>query len=75
MGAFFRYNIKPKKRSRLTDRQFNTAVYLLRCFQLGLNVYDLDRLDIGLIMDVMIESGNDAEKYDYIATQEDFDRF
>lgn len=36
---------------------------------------DLDRLDFGTLMDVAIEAGNDHETYDYIATQEDFDKF
>lgn len=42
---------------------------------MGLRVDDLAALDYGMIVDMMIESGNDAEKYDQIATQADFDRF
>lgn len=36
---------------------------------------DLDYLNYGEVVDMMIEAGNDKEEYDYIATQEDFDRF
>lgn len=42
---------------------------------MGLHVQDLAVLDYGMIVDMMIEHGNDGEKYDYVATQEDFDRF
>jgi len=36
---------------------------------------DLDLLDVGMILDIMIESGNDSAEYETVATQEDFDRF
>lgn len=36
---------------------------------------DLDELDVGMVYDIMIESGNDNEEYDIKATQADFDRF
>lgn len=42
---------------------------------MGLHMSDLAALDYGMIGDMIIERGNDAEKYDYVATQEDFDRF
>ena len=42
---------------------------------MGLRVADMAALDYGMIVDMMIERGNDDEKYDYVATQEDFDRF
>lgn len=59
----------------MTEREYNTAVFLLRCSQIGISVTDLDALDYGTAVDMIIESGNDHEEYDYIATQEDFDRF
>ena len=52
-----------------------TPLFLLRCIQLGLSMTDLDKLSIGLINDMYVESRNDEYKYDEIATQEDFDRF
>lgn len=51
------------------------ALFLLRCFELGLSVSDLDELDIGIINDMYIEKGNDNEEYCDIATQDDFDSF
>lgn len=36
---------------------------------------DLSELEYGTVMDMLIERGNDAEDWDYVATQEDFDRF
>lgn len=48
---------------------------MLRCFEIGLSPSDLCLLDYGTVVDMLTERGNDAEEYDYIATQEDFDRF
>ena len=59
----------------MTERPFTTGLYLLRCYQIGLRVSDLFFLDVGDVMDMLTESGNDQEQWDYIATQEDFDRF
>ena len=59
----------------MTERPFTTGLYLLRCYQIGLRVADLFFLEVGEVMDLLIESGNDQEQWDYIATQEDFDRF
>lgn len=53
----------------------NTAVFMLRCLQVGLTLSDLDNLDYGHVMDIVIESGNDNCEYKQVATQEDFDRF
>ena len=36
---------------------------------------DLNTLDYGMVLDMMIESGNDGETWQQLATQEDFDRF
>lgn len=53
----------------------NPAVFLLRALQAGLTVRDLDLLDEGMVMDIIIESANDHEHYDDMATQSNFDRF
>lgn len=52
-----------------------TPLFLLRCLEIGLSIRDLDYLTIGMVMDIWTEKGNDAVKYDSIATQEDFDKF
>lgn len=36
---------------------------------------DLDYIDMGMVFDMIIESENDSEECDKIATQSDFDNF
>lgn len=50
-------------------------LYLLRCFQIGLNMADLETLNYGDVIGMIIEAGNDNVEYRQLATQEDFDRF
>lgn len=52
-----------------------TGLFMLRCKELGLSVADLDEIEYGLVLDMMIEQQNDEHKYPYKATQDDFDRF
>lgn len=52
-----------------------TALFLLRCTEIGISIADLDLLTIGLVMDMWTEKGNDSVKYDRVAGQEEFDRF
>ena len=59
----------------MTERPFTTALFMLRCLELGITPSQLAYYDYGDIMDLLIERGNDAEDWDYVATQEDFDRF
>lgn len=60
---------------RATDREFNTALYLLRATQIGLKIDDLEDIERGMLFDMITEQANDQEQYDYVATQEDFDKF
>ncbi len=53
----------------------NTAIFVLRAKQLGLSLEELDELDEGFVIDMIIEAANDNETYQSIATQEDFDRW
>ena len=64
-----------KKKHRELNRQYNTAIYLLRCLQLGLHVDDMEALTYGMVQDLFIESDNDSLEYEEIATQADFDAF
>lgn len=64
-----------KKSMSATERPLTTGLFLLRCTQVGLSISDLDLLDMGMVFDILIESANDSEEYDKIATQSDFDRF
>lgn len=52
-----------------------TALYLLRCVQLGISIPELDFLEYGEVIDMMTESANDSYKYKQVASQSDFDRF
>lgn len=52
-----------------------TGLFLLRAVQMGLSVSDLDGLEYGTVLDMMIEAANDGCTYRQVATQEDFDRF
>ena len=66
-----------KKRRRPTEREVNTAVFMLRAKQLGFSLEELDSVEEGLVMDMIIESGNDLcdDEYRQVATQQDFDVF
>lgn len=52
-----------------------TALYFLRAKQLGFTLDELEDLEEGLVLDMAIESANDKEEYDIIATQADRDAF
>lgn len=52
-----------------------TALYLLRCVQLGVSIPELDFLEYGEVIDMMTESANDNYKYKQVANQSDFDKF
>lgn len=42
---------------------------------MGLTIDDLDGLEYGMVIDMMTEADNDGAKYNYVATQEDMDRW
>lgn len=71
------YGNEQKKSVGATDREFTTGLFLLRCAELGLSMVDLDYVDVGMVIDMLIERGNDSEEdsYTIIATQDDFNRF
>ena len=52
-----------------------TALFLLRIYQSGMTLADLDDLELGTVFDIMTEAANDNCEYKQVATQEDFDRF
>ena len=52
-----------------------TALFMLRCVQLGISIRDLELLSIGLINEMYIESANDEHKYAVVADQEMMDSF
>ncbi len=52
-----------------------TALFMLRCVQVGLSIRDLDLLTIGMVNEMFIESRNDEFQYPILADQESMDRF
>ncbi len=50
------------------------GLFLLRAFQMGLSMDDLDRLESGTVYDMMTELGNDSCEYALLATPEDIAR-
>ena len=51
------------------------GLFLLRSFQMGLSMEDIDALEKGTILDMMVESANDGASYRQVETQADMDRF
>lgn len=68
-----------KNRDGNSDRRINTAIYALRTLQIGLKINDLEEIEEGFVMDLIIESNNDYAEKDgpktRQATQQDFDRW
>ena len=53
-----------------------TALFLLRCVQVGVSIRDLDLLTIGMVNEMFIESRNDEfGGYCEVADQSRFDAF
>lgn len=75
MGKVKADHLDTKKKHKQVNREYNTALYLLRCNQLGLHYDDMEHLTYGMIQDLFIERENDEFEYEYVATQEDFDNF
>ena len=50
---------------------------MLRAKQLGLSIAELDEMEEGAVLDMIIESGNDMHEDEYrqVADQKDFDAF
>lgn len=60
-----------------------TALFHLRCLEIGLPIRDLELLTIGMVIDMWTESNNDRAEVDKkgggdtvrMATQDDYNRF
>lgn len=52
-----------------------SALFLLRCKELGLSLDELDDLDIGMVFDMFTERANDSYDWAVLASQDDFRRF
>lgn len=52
-----------------------TALFLLRCVELGLSINDMDEMSVGLVNDMFTEKSNDSYDWKQLASQEDMDKF
>lgn len=52
-----------------------TALFLLRCVEVGLSMSDLDEATVGMVNDMYVEKANDSYEWKELASQEDMDRF
>ena len=58
-----------------------TALFLLRCVEIGISIRDLDLLTIGMVLDIFVEKGNDTAEENSatvsvrMAQQVDYDNF
>lgn len=52
-----------------------TPLFVLRCKEIGLSLFELAELSIGFVLDMWTEKSNDDAHYDTLASQDDFDRF
>lgn len=52
-----------------------TALFLLRCVQLGIPIRDLELLTTGAVMDMFTERQNDDCEYAVVADQRAMDAF
>lgn len=57
-------------------REMNTAIFALRAFTvLHMTMEDLEQMNYGDVIDMMIEMSNDDYDWPLMATQEDIDAF
>ena len=75
MGAEHENDRSVKKRIGRSEREMSLALFLLRSFEVGIALDDLDQLTIGLVLDIWSEKSNDTCKFRRVATQDDFDKF
>ena len=47
-----------------------TALFLLRCVEIGISIAELDLLTIGMVMDIWTEKGNDGATYDNLRSEQ-----
>ncbi|MDK7064303.1 hypothetical protein, partial [Gardnerella vaginalis] len=68
-GANLQTQVQSKKKVTSTTREMTTALFLLRCTEIGISICELDLLTIGMILDMWTEKANDNVKYDKLASQ------
>lgn len=56
-------------------RELTTPLLTLRALQTGLRLHELEDIEVGELIDLLTESGNDSYEYPAKATQEDMDKY
>ena len=46
-----------------------TALFLLRCVEIGISISELDLLTIGMVLDIWTEKSNDSVKYSKVVIE------
>ena len=75
MGYEYQDHGSGKKKLRKTERTMTTALFMLRCVELGLNIGDLDLLTIGSVNDMFNEKRRDSLEWREEASRGDMDKF
>ena len=75
MGHEYQDHGVRKKKLRKTERPMTTALFMLRCVELGLSIADLDLLTIGSVNDMFLEKNRDSMEWKEQASQSDFDSY
>ena len=58
-----------------SSREMTTTLFLLRYVEIGINIFELALLTIGMVLDIWSEKSNDGVKYSKVAGQAEFDKF
>lgn len=75
MELYYKANGNIKKKDK-SGGIITTPVFYLRAVELGLEVSDIDELEVGFILDLFTVKINDNEEPEpRMATQEDIDNF
>lgn len=61
-------------KKRGSGRELTTALFLVRCAELGISAADMELLTVGTIVDMFAEKQID-EGGERMATQDDFEKF
>lgn len=48
---------------------------MLRCFQVGISIADLEQMSVGMVIDIFTENKNDSYEYKEVANQDDFNKW
>ena len=73
-GVNLETEVQSKKLPK-SSREMTTALFLLRCVEIGISISELDLLTIGMVLDIWTEKSNDSVKYSKVAGQAEFDKF